>query len=223
MVRFAGVQCQLQCFVTVSVTDGTFAESGPAVTTDRTVSYSIGARGLFVVTSAGGAHGRTPELLPSSRRRNAEQAQPAKYPMPIWCADWRSWALVYTGLAAPTAGRQQPAAVGAVTDTDTGTSDSAAQRGTDTLHQPGLFEPLSSRKSIRILPVLVRSPVRCTLRTLGAHRWRVVRVAHAVPSGHTRSRSPFDALPEGGQPAQRAEPHRLNRRRRDDDHRALLA
>jgi len=67
----------------------------------------------------GGAHGRTPDLLPSSRRRDPEQAQPAKHPMPISRADWRAWALVYARIGVVTAGGQQPAAVGALTDADT--------------------------------------------------------------------------------------------------------
>ena len=82
-------------------------------------SLPVGARGFAVVTSVGEAHGRTPDLLPSSRRQDPEQTQPAKHPMPISCTDRRSWALNYTRFWAGDAGQQQPAAVGAVTDADT--------------------------------------------------------------------------------------------------------
>ena len=78
-----------------------------------------GAPGFVAVASVGGAHGRTPDLLPSSRRQDPEEALPAKHPMPIPCADWRSWALVYAGIGVRNAGGQQPSAVGAGTDADT--------------------------------------------------------------------------------------------------------
>jgi len=50
---------------------------------DSAGSLPVGAWGFVVVTSVGGAHGRTPDLLPSSGRLDPEQAQPANYPMPI--------------------------------------------------------------------------------------------------------------------------------------------
>ena len=71
------------------------------------------------MTSVGEAHGRTRDLLPSSRRQDPEEALPAKHPMPIPCADWRSWALVYAGIPVGTADRQQPETMGGVTDADT--------------------------------------------------------------------------------------------------------
>ena len=103
-------------------------ENGPAVTADRAVFYAIEARGFVVVTSVGGARGRTPDLLPSSRGRDTEQEQPAKHPMPNWCAEWRSWALVYAAFSATNAGGQQPAAVVVVTDTDNRRSSLASRQ-----------------------------------------------------------------------------------------------
>ena len=39
--------------------------------------------------------------------------------LPIWCADWRCWALVDACIGVGHADAQQPAAVGDVTDADT--------------------------------------------------------------------------------------------------------
>jgi len=59
---------------------------------------------------------RPPAVEPQAR---PEQAQPANNPMPIRCADWRWWALVYAGIGVSAAGGQQLEAVAAVTDADT--------------------------------------------------------------------------------------------------------
>ena len=58
---------------------------GPRCTKARDFAsfLPIGARGFVVVTSVGEAHGRTPDLLLSSRRRDTEQAQPAKNPIRV--------------------------------------------------------------------------------------------------------------------------------------------
>jgi len=84
---------------------------GPGCTKARylTGSVPVGAPGFVVVTSVGEAHGRTRDLLPSSRRRDIEQAQPAKHPCRIYalaCAQGRLFLRAF-GWVVPTHSSRQ--------------------------------------------------------------------------------------------------------------------
>ena len=90
LVSFAGGQCQLHCLVSVSVTVAHCEENDPAVTTDRAVSYTIGAARFELATS------RTPCRIHALTGAGGRWFMRVSGWIPLTSSSQQQWALSLT-------------------------------------------------------------------------------------------------------------------------------